>query len=132
MSAIASITLSGKSVSAVAAFARLTFLSQAIATESWADRERSGVRVATIARVCFGSCSVDRARRCATLRGIEHNNLQRSGLRNVGGGDRSNQLMAVHEARRQNAVNVHHRGTEKVITVDGQYEIAASSGCAAG
>jgi len=40
--------------------------------------------------------------------------------------------MAVDEAGRQKAVKVHHRVTEKVITVDGQYELAASSGCAAG
>ena len=69
----------------------------------------------------------------ATRWGIEHKNLQRSGLRNVGGGDRSDQLMAADNARRQSgAVKVHHRVTAKVITVDGQYEIAASSACTAG
>lgn len=58
--------------------------------------------------------------------------MQRSGLRNVSSRDRSHQLMAIDEARRQNAVNVHRRGAEKVITVDGQFDRVASSGCARG
>jgi hypothetical protein len=41
--------------------------------------------------------------------------------------------MAVDESRRQRgAVKVHHRVTDKVIAVDGQYEVAGSSSCAAG